>query len=203
VPIVSALHWLRGKIFRYSKYKAWNEGIVTSRVNPRNTSRDCARCGAKVARYHADQPAEGYTPGASLAYCPICRMYENADRNASIVVGKRLLARYQQTHCKEKPHAPLRRAGRSVKTGGVTLSQKAIRVRGPSPQYAWQGASNAVGTPQAVASRMGEHAAPIPHQLRLFNESSLRDGFSNFPLLLRSRRSPLSQRHGVCVIWRK
>src|SRR5947199_484766 len=43
-------YWLRGKIFKYSKYKAWNEGIITSRVNPRNTSRDCARCCVKVAR---------------------------------------------------------------------------------------------------------------------------------------------------------
>ena len=31
--------WLRGKIFRFSRYKAWNVGIVTCRVNPKNTSR--------------------------------------------------------------------------------------------------------------------------------------------------------------------
>jgi len=152
--------WLRGKIFRYSKYKAWNEGIVTSRVNPRNTSRDCARCGAKVARYNADQPAEGYTPGAPLAYCPNCQMRDNADRNASLNIGKRLLARYQQTSLKEKPQqAPLRRARRSVKTEGVTLSQDAKRVRGPSTHSARQGSSNAVGTPQEVGSRVVE---PIP-----------------------------------------
>jgi putative transposase len=28
-------YWLGVKIFKDSKYKAWNEGIVTSRVNPR------------------------------------------------------------------------------------------------------------------------------------------------------------------------
>src|SRR5256885_9361842 len=59
------------------------------------SSRDCARCGALVARYDAKQSAERYTPGAPLVYCPQCRMRGNSDRNASIVIGKRLLARYQ------------------------------------------------------------------------------------------------------------
>ncbi len=117
-------YWLRGKIFKYSKYKAWNEGIVTCRVSPRNTSRDCARCGRLVARYDAGKPAEGYTPGAPLVYCPQCQMHGNADRNASIVIGKRLLARYQQTPSQEKPHAPLA-TERPVKTGGVRRSQDA------------------------------------------------------------------------------
>ena len=91
----------RGKIFNYAKYKAWNEGIVTSRINPRNTSRECARCGALIARYNAGQEAVGYTPGASLTFCSNCQMRGNA----SIVVGKRLLARYQKSQ--EKPQAPL------------------------------------------------------------------------------------------------
>jgi hypothetical protein len=42
---------MKGRIFAYAKYKAWNEQIITSRVNPRNTSRECARCHALVARY--------------------------------------------------------------------------------------------------------------------------------------------------------
>jgi putative transposase len=90
-------YWLRGKMYHYSTYKAWNEHIVTCRVSPRNTSRACARCGGLVARYDAGKPAEGYTPGAPLVYCPQCFMHGNSDRNASIVIGKRLLARYQQT----------------------------------------------------------------------------------------------------------
>ena len=48
----------------YAKYKAWNEGIITSRVNPGNTSRECARCHSLVVRYDAGKPAEGYTSGA-------------------------------------------------------------------------------------------------------------------------------------------
>src|SRR5260370_25994886 len=43
--------WMKGRIFKYSKYKAYNAGIVTSRVNPRNTSRECARCHDLVASY--------------------------------------------------------------------------------------------------------------------------------------------------------
>jgi transposase len=54
--------WMKGRIFTYAKYKAYNEGLLTSRVSPRNTSRECARCHRLVARYEAGQPAEGYTP---------------------------------------------------------------------------------------------------------------------------------------------
>src|SRR5262249_1125292 len=95
----------------------------------RNTSRECARCGAPVARYDAGKPAEGYTPGAPLVYCSNCQMRGNADRNASHVIGKRLLARYQKKE--EKPQVPLR-AERPVKTGGVIRSQDAKRARRPS-----------------------------------------------------------------------
>src|SRR5436305_8478902 len=51
-------YWLRGKIFRYSKYKAWNEGIITSRVNHRNTSREHFACGSLITRYDATKAAE-------------------------------------------------------------------------------------------------------------------------------------------------
>ncbi len=64
------------------KYKAWNAGIITSRVSPRNTSRECACCHGQVFRYAAGHPAEGYTPGAPLVLCPECGMAGNADRNA-------------------------------------------------------------------------------------------------------------------------
>ena len=73
--------WMKGRIFKYSKYKAYNAGILTSRVNPRNTSRECARCHSLVARYAEGHPAEGYTSGAPLVLCPECGMHGNADRN--------------------------------------------------------------------------------------------------------------------------
>src|SRR6266851_2987231 len=75
--------WMKGRIFTYAKYKAYNEGMLTSRVSPRNTSRECARCHSLVARYAAGQPAEGYTSGAPLVFCQACGMRGHADRNAA------------------------------------------------------------------------------------------------------------------------
>jgi putative transposase len=166
-------YWLRGKIYNYSKYKAWNEhGMITCRVSPRNTSRECARCGSLIARYDAASPAEGYTPGAPLVYCAHCTMRGSADRNASIVIGKRLLARYQQTLLKEKPQeAPLRRAGRSSKEGGVRRSQEAEGNGRPSTNLVRHGTANAQGTAQGPLNGMVESGSSIVRQLRLFNES--------------------------------
>src|SRR5207248_3185249 len=98
--------WMKGRIFKYAKYKAYNEGMLTSRVNPRNTSRECARCHSLVARYEAGQPAEGYTYGAPLVLCETYGMKGNADRNASLVIGQRLVARYHKS-VQEKPPTPL------------------------------------------------------------------------------------------------
>jgi putative transposase len=91
-------YWLRGKIVQYSRYKAWNVGIVTCRVNPWKTSQHCARCAVHgrqvaVARYGAGQPREGYRVGAPLVWCPVCQKEGNADYNASRNIGLRLVAR--------------------------------------------------------------------------------------------------------------
>jgi putative transposase len=67
-------YWMKGRIFSYAKYKAWNEEIITSRVSPRNTSHECVCCRSLVARYEAGAPAEGYTPGAPLVLCQACGM---------------------------------------------------------------------------------------------------------------------------------
>ena len=99
-------YWMKGRIFKYAKYKAWNEGIITSRVNPRNTSRECACCHAQVFRYAVGQPVEGYTSGAPLVLCPECGMAGNADRNASLVIGQRLISRTQKA-IQGKPPTPL------------------------------------------------------------------------------------------------
>ncbi len=163
-------YWLRGKIYNYSKYKAWNSGILTCRVSPRNTSRDCARCGALVARYDAASPAEGYTPGAPLVFCPQCQMRGNSDRNASIVIGKRLLVRYQQTTSQEKPQTPLH-AERPAKAGGVHRSQEAKSQSRPSTDQARHGKANAQGTAQDTKGRMVPSVSGIAHPLRLFTES--------------------------------
>jgi putative transposase len=159
-------YWLRGKIYKYSKYKAWNETILTCRVSPRRTSRECARCGGLVARYDAGKPAEGYTAGASLVFCPHCFMRGNADRNASIIIGKRLLARYQQAPSQEKPQAPLP-TERPVKTGGVRRPQEAKGNGRPSTNLARHGTANAQGTARDASVRMGAGVSGIAHQLRV------------------------------------
>jgi len=137
--------WMKGRIFNYAKYKAWNLGIITSRVNPRNTSRECARCHSLIVRYAEGQPIEGYTPGTPLCLCRTCHMRGNADRNASLVIGQRLLARYAEPS-KEKPHTSVRRAGRVEKSTGVALSQDAKREEKPSFSLARQGERNGHGT---------------------------------------------------------
>src|SRR6266566_3752448 len=159
-------YWMKGRIFNYAKYKAWHIGVITSRVNPANTSRECHRCHRLVIRYDAGERAEGYTPGASLVRCSHCWMEGHADRNASLVIGQRLIARYQ-TPLKEKPHAPVRRAGREEKSSGVALSQEAKSKSRPSTDLAGYGESNEHGTAQDGLLRMDERLSDIPCQLRL------------------------------------
>lgn len=159
-------YWMKGRIFRYSQYKAWQHQIITSRVNPRNTSRECHRCHSLVVRSNADQPQEGYTPGASLVVCQTCQMRDHADRNASVRIGQRLLERSQEPF-KEKPHTVFRRGGRVSKETGVTRSQDAKRQSGPSTYQARHGDGNAHGTAQENGHRMGSPYSATPHQLRL------------------------------------
>jgi putative transposase len=159
-------YWMKGRIFRYAKYKAWNHGIITSRVNPRNTSRECHRCHHLVVRYDAGQPEKGYTPGAALVLCETCQMRDHADRNASLRIGQRLLERYAEPF-KEKPHTAGRRGGRVSKETGVTRSQDAKRQRGPSLSQARQGDGNGPGTAQQGTLRMDESPSATPHLLRL------------------------------------
>jgi len=153
--------WMKGRIFRYAKYKAWNEGIITSRVNPRNTSRECAHCHSFVARYEEGKAAEGYTMGAPLVACAQCGMNGNADRNASLVIGQRLVMRYQH---QEKPHT-LRREEQSSGVG-VCQGAKSVGTQ-PSTGYARHADTNEHGTAQERALRMDEPLSDIAHPLRV------------------------------------
>jgi putative transposase len=156
--------WMKGRIFKHSKYKAYNAGIITSRVNPRNTSRECARCYSLVARYCQGQPAEGYTNGAPLVLCHQCGMRGNSDRNASLVIGQRLVERYQKSS-KEKPPTPLK-AGRVEQSTGVVISQvaKSVGTR-PSNGSTRRGDHNEHGTAQETGMRMVEPVSDIACQL--------------------------------------
>ena len=161
--------WMKGRIFKYAKYKAYHEGILTGRVNPRNTSRDCARCHSAVARYARCQPAEGYTPGAPLVLCRECGMAGNADRNASLVIGQRLITRAQQSS-QEKPPTPLL-AERVEKSTGVAVCQDAKGEEEPSILLARHADGNEHGTAQDVWLGMAKRTSDIPHPLRLPYES--------------------------------
>jgi len=86
-------YWLRGRIQKYTRYKAWQEGILTCLVSPHNTSRLCHICGSKITRY--DKEPGGYRPGAPLYSCS-CGKRGNADFNASVCIGKKLFYRYQK-----------------------------------------------------------------------------------------------------------
>jgi len=159
--------WMKGRIFRFSKYKAYNQQIVTTRVNPRNTSRECHRCHGQVIRYNAQCPIEGYTPGASLVYCPQCHMRGHADRNASLRIGQRLLERYADPF-KEKPPTAVRCAGRVSKETGVGVSQDAKSKGRPSTDRARRGDhANGPGTAQENRRRMGTLLSATPHPLRV------------------------------------
>ena len=86
-------YWLKGRIYKYTKYKAWESGIITARVNPRNTSKQCSKCGEEVFRHrHGEDPKE-YVVGAPLFTCRNGH-HGNADLNASRNIGKKLFERY-------------------------------------------------------------------------------------------------------------
>jgi transposase len=165
-------YWMKGRIFNYARYKAWNEGIVTSRVNPRNTSRECAHCGSLVARYAEGNPAEGYTEGAPLVLCHVCDMRGNADRNASLRIGHRLLARYQQS-VQEKPLAPLA-IEREEKSSGVGHPQDAKSKDRPSTDHARHGGVNGHGTAQEQKSMDGCAVPRFSSSTTVYTESQPR-----------------------------
>jgi putative transposase len=153
--------WMKGRIFSFARYKAWNEGIVTSRVNPHNTSRECARCHVPIIRYAYGEPEEGYTVGAPLMLCRACELRGHADRNASVVIGQRLMTRYQQ----EKPYTPLV-LERSAKAEGVVVSQDAKSKKEPSLLIARRGDENGYGTTQEKVRMDGCVLSAFPPPLR-------------------------------------
>lgn len=167
-------YWLRGKIFRFTQYKAWEYRIITARVNPRDTSRLCASCHAPVTRYNVGEAPIEYRPGAPLFLCPNCLKRGNADRNASINVGHKLIER---THS-EKPQP----VSISVKQGpqgqGVAVSHgtsgkrsnaQRIREQGkpakPQARPSSNGADDRVGTAQEKRDRLSP-SRRIPRSLR-------------------------------------
>jgi IS605 OrfB family transposase len=160
-------YWLRGRIFRYAKYKAWNQGMLSCRVNPRNTSRECACCGQSLVRYgvHDIPPGiqpSGYRAGAPLVRCAHCGMQGHADRNASIVIGQRLIAR-RTTELSAKPASRLERPS---KEEGVACAQEAESSAGLHTPSGRHGAHDGHGTARSEVVRAGTSQHGIPRFLR-------------------------------------
>ena len=115
-------YWMKGRIFRYAKYKAWKERIITSRVNPRNTSKECSSLLSHCALCQG-RPMQGYipvhpscsVPSAPCKATPIAMPVSSLDSGSLPVL---------KNHA-GKPLAPVRRAGRESKDSGVVLSQDA------------------------------------------------------------------------------
>ena len=139
--------WLRGKIFHYTKYKAWAARMLTCRVNPAGTSRSCAECGAEVARYSPGEAPLDYRPGAPLFFCPACLKRGNADRNASINIGRRLI---QRTISKSLPS---QEAGAAVSQG--TPGKRKDAGSRPEAQRTCKQGKLAAATPPARPSSNG------------------------------------------------
>jgi len=70
-------NWVRGKIVKYTIYKANWEGIKVKLVNAKNTSKKCHLCGS-----------QGLRAGANF-FCEHCKHSYNADFNASVNIGIR------------------------------------------------------------------------------------------------------------------
>ena len=142
--------WMKGRIFKYTKYKAYNVGILTSRVSPWNTSCTCARCGAPVARYCEGQPAEGYQMGAPLVYCATCGMKGNSDRNASLMIGNRLFARFGIIFQEKPPLVRVRSHEQASQDAGVVaLQEPNVQVMGHSSLWTGHESNNGHGTAQS------------------------------------------------------
>ena len=163
--------WLRGRIFRYTQYKAWSERMLTCRVSPHNTSRLCAECGAEVARYSYGEAPVDYRPGAPLMMCPNCLKRGNADRNASLNIGRRLIQRtISKSQCSSETLARdigvAASQGSTGKLKGAETRPVAQRTRkqgkpsaavSPAARPSSNGADDRVGTAQ---EKPGQHLRP-------------------------------------------
>jgi IS605 OrfB family transposase len=158
-------YWMKGRIFKYAKYKAYNAGIITTRVSPRNTSRKCANCGGMVARYSEGQEPVGYQYGAPLFLCHDCGKAGNSDRNASLMIGNRLFERYEIFFPPEKPLAS-HSAREAQASGVVVLQEPNAQAVGHSSLCAGYESNNGQGTAQDSPSRMVEPVRDITDPLR-------------------------------------
>lgn len=79
------IFWVKGRIVKYTRYKALHVGIVVNRVSPRNTSKLCPYCGGTLIRYQ----------GVALAKCPSCGVKGvNSDYIGSLGIGRNFIKKW-------------------------------------------------------------------------------------------------------------
>lgn len=90
------IFWVKGRIFRYTRYKALHEGIVTCRVSPKNTSARCPYCGfLTIVRYNKGRDGRE-VKGVDLAKCTNCKVRDlNSDYVGSLGIG----TAFRLKHC--------------------------------------------------------------------------------------------------------
>ncbi|MBF7082405.1 transposase [Desulfallas sp. Bu1-1] len=89
-------HWVKGRIFRYTRYKALHEGIITCRVPAKNTSTRCPYCGMlTVQRYNKGRDGKEIK-GVDLAKCTNCGV---RDINSDFVGGLGIGTAFRLKHC--------------------------------------------------------------------------------------------------------
>ena len=173
--------WMKGRIFKYTKYKAYNAGILTSRVNPRDTSRTCAKCGAPVTRYNEGEKPEGYQMGAKLSKCTVCARNNHADRNASLRIGNKFFARYGIIF-QEKPQT-LPATERAEQSAGVVAPQEPnVQAVGQSSLWSGHESNSRHGTAQnsipGLAGAVRDFTNPLRPQLsRIYDPTARRSDY--------------------------
>lgn len=83
-------HWVKGRIFRYTQYKGLHRNILSSRVNPKHTSKRCPYCGMlTIERYNVRGK------GVDLAKCTNCGTFGmNSDFVGSLGIGQKFILRH-------------------------------------------------------------------------------------------------------------
>jgi putative transposase len=87
--------WVKGRIFRYTRYKALHEGIITCRVSPKETSSRCPYCGfPTIVRYNKGKDGKE-TGRVDLAKCTNCGVRDvNSDFIGSLGIGRNFRLKY-------------------------------------------------------------------------------------------------------------
>src|SRR5215472_17093870 len=98
--------------------------------------------------------------------CPQCNLRGHADRNASVVIGQRLLTRYQEQQTQEKPLAPLATERESKDAGGGGSHEPETEAVGHSSHTVWHGTSNGHGTARERAETDGSARSDMLPPLR-------------------------------------